>query len=87
MATVPVLGIPGGIFFTGSRFQISQGQNEQQEGWNGLTAITATDVAERPEIVIPGEVFSPSQVYEGGKIRKSRDTTSFSMDRYPVEPI
>ena len=66
---------------------MSQGQNEQQEGWNGLIAMTATDSAERLEIVIPGDIFSPSQVCEGGKIRKSSDTTSFSMTEFPLHSI
>jgi hypothetical protein len=85
--TVPFFGIPGGTSFIGGRFQISQGQNEQHEGWNGLIAITATDVADNPEIVIPGEIFPPSQVYEGGKIRKLSDTISFSMDSNLINNI
>jgi hypothetical protein len=60
---------------------MSHGQNEQHEGWNGLIAMIATDIADSPEIDIPGEAFPPSQVYKGGKTRKSSDTTSFSMDR------
>jgi hypothetical protein len=41
---------------------MSQGQKEQQEGWKGLTAITATDTALSPDNLIRGEVLAPSQV-------------------------
>jgi hypothetical protein len=68
-----------GISPVGGRFQISQGQNEQQDGWKGLTAMTATETAERPSMLILGELSPPSQVCDGGNSRKSRCTTSLSM--------
>jgi hypothetical protein len=60
-------------------FQMSQGQNEQQDGWNGLTAITATDTALSPDSLIRGEMLGPSQVWVGGNSRKSSLTTRGSM--------
>jgi hypothetical protein len=60
---------------------MSQGQNEQQDGWKGLTAITATDTAERPEILIRGDILLPSHVYVGGNSRKSSLMTSGSMEK------
>jgi hypothetical protein len=50
---------------------MSQGQKEQQDGWKGFTAITATDAALRLETLIRGEVSDPSQVWVGGNSRKS----------------
>jgi ribonuclease HI len=85
--TFPVFGMSGGISPDGGRFQISHGQNEQQEGWKGLTAITATDAAESPTIRIRGELFSPSQVCDGENSRKSRRTTSLSMARWCIGPL
>jgi ribonuclease HI len=85
--TSPVFGRSGGISPDGGRFHISHGQNEQQEGWKGLTAITATDTAESPAIRMRGELSSPSQVCDGGNSRKSRRTTSLSMASWCHGPL
>ena len=48
---------------------MSQGQNEQQDGWKGLTAITATDRAESPEILIRvGDALQETPVYVVGAV-------------------
>lgn len=61
---------------------MSHGQNEQQDGWNGFTAMTARDPDLRPEIRILGETSAPSQVWVGGNSRKSSLITSGSMEIY-----
>ena len=42
---------------------------------DGLKTMTATELASRPLMVIFGEMFSPSQVWAGGKSRKSMLTS------------
>ena len=53
---------------------MSQGQKEQQEGWKGLTAITATETALRPDNLIRGEVLAPSGM-GGGKFQEVEPDT------------
>lgn len=84
LVTSAVFGIPAGISPARGMFQINQGQNEQQDGWKGLTAMTATETAESPSMRILGDVSPPSQVCEGGNSRKSRRTTSLSMTAWCI---
>ncbi len=68
---------------TGGKFQASHGENEQQDGIKGFTAMTAREFEEILPMRINGEESSPSQVWVGGNSRKSSLTISFSISLDP----